>query len=46
MKLQTYRIQLGELQEYLDKYQERIKFIIPVTHNGTTGMYIVVIEEK
>lgn len=34
MKLVQYCINSDELQDYLDKYQDKIKFIIPTTWPG------------
>ena len=47
MKLVTHYIELSELQTYLDKYQDKIKFILPLIQtNKWKNGYCVIVDEK
>ncbi len=45
MKLKLYLIAYSELQDYLDKYQDKIKFILDCTYPSSTKELIIIIDE-
>jgi len=47
MKLKIYCIEYSELQDYLDKYQDKIKFIFPLIQSAAwKNGYCLVIDEE
>lgn len=44
MKLHAAVINITELQEYLDKYQERIKFLLPCNYMSSASKIVIVID--
>lgn len=46
MKLQVYWINVNVLQDYLDKYQDKIKFIIPCIYMSNQSSLLLVIDES
>ncbi len=46
MKLQIHYTTVPELQNYLDKYQDKIKFILPCTYLSNASTLLLVIDEE
>ena len=46
MKLKAYIVDWPDLQEWLDKYEEKIKFILPHINPGMNpNLYCIIIDE-
>ena len=46
MRLKAIIIHWPELQDYLDKYQDKVKFILPMNNGGGPQTYCIIIDES